>query len=322
MTLKQKQDKKNPDKKNNIPNWIIALIVTISVLFYFILGSWQLSFVIDQLKCKNKEPNCMLPSNPYNAPYRPNIGKSADLMEIFEKAKSAGKNWTIIEILKNIFGISPTKKSKGKIPMRGGNSEKNSNPTHVTNFLTTIDIDGFRPFDIFNNPPGWPYSWAEEPSSWETGYFSEWFGKMQINTWSATRGILYGYLSLFNSLTENIITRFLLTWWMPVIVSLALVFQPILSFCSCLWANFSAGIPWGIFFFFIPIITSITTLLQHIQLVAYVIIGGIIGSGPSQVSKNLNLDLSKGYGRIMQAILAFGLIITLVLFIVDKTKKQ
>ena len=59
MNLKQRQNKKTKKPSNNIPNWVVSLIVTFGILLYFILGSWQLSFVIDQLKCKNKLPNCL-----------------------------------------------------------------------------------------------------------------------------------------------------------------------------------------------------------------------------------------------------------------------
>ena len=315
MNLKQRQNKKTKKPSNNIPNWAVSLIVTFGILLYFILGSWQLSFVIDQLKCKNKLPNCLLPSNPYSVPYRPNTTKHADLMDIFERAKSAGENWSILELLKKVFGITPNATNKS---MTGGNVSKRAKK--INNFLTEVDIDGYKPFDIFNGPPSWPYSWADEPSNWETGYFSQWFGNMQINSWSSARGILYGYLSLFSSLTDNLFTRFILTWCMPVIISLSIVLQPLVSFISCLWGNFSAGIaPWGVVFFFIPIITMATMVLHNIQMITYMTIGGIIGSGPTQVSKNLNLDTGKGYGRIMQAILAMGLIISLILFIVDKT---
>ena len=314
MTLRRSRAKKSGntgDSKKKRPNWVNALITTFCIVFYFIFGSWQLSLVIDQIKCKNKTPGCLLPNDPNSIPYR---SKASGLMDIFKKATSAGKNWTILEILKKIFSIIPTNKS----PMRGGsNQTKNSN-----NVSTKPDINRFRPFDISNGPVGWPYSWAEEPSEWQTGYFSQWFGEMQIKSWSASRGLLSGYLSIFNSLVDDILTRFLLTWMMPIIILLVLVFQPILSFCTCIWANLSAGIiPWGIVFFFVPIITIITTFIQHFQLMIYVITGGFKGSGLLQVAKNLNLDTTKGYGRIIQAIMALGLIITVILFIVDKTKK-
>ena len=56
-------------------------------------------------------------------------------------------------------------------------------------------------------------------------------------------------------------------------------------------------------------------------MVAYIIIGGVIGSGADQVMGNLNIDMKKGYRRIMQGVAATGLLITLILFIVDITKK-
>ena len=313
MPLIRSRAKKSGNTSGNSksPNWVIVLIATFGIIFYFILGSWQLSFVIDQIKCKNKTPGCLLPSDPDSIPYR---SMASGLMDVFKKATSAGKNWTVLEILKKIFSIIP----KNKSPMRGG-----SNQTKISNNISTKpDINMFRPFDISNGPVGWPYSWAEEPSEWQTGYFSQWFGEMQIKSWSASRGLLSGYLSIFNSLVDNIVTRFLLTWMMPIIILLVLVFQPLISFCTCIWANLSAGIiPWGIVFFFVPIFTIITTLVQHFQLMIYVITGGFKGSGLFQVAKNLNLDTKKGYGRIIQAIMALGLLITMILFIMDKTKK-
>ena len=313
--------KKNRDEKkgSNIPAWAVMLIVTISICAYFLLGSWCLAFVIDQLKCKNKEPSCMLPGDPNSLPYRPGENAQSSMSDIVETAKSAGENWTILELLKNIFGISP---KKPRATIRGILKRPKKQHKQVNNFLTAVDVDGWKPFDIFNGPPAWPYNWAGEESDCSMFDFSQWFGKMQIEAWAIPRGLLYGYLSLFSSLADNVVSRFLLTLAMPIILSLAIFFQPIVSLISGIWANFSAGVPWGILFFFVPVFTVINMVLQHIQMVAYIIIGGVIGSGPDQVMTNLHIDIKKGYRRIMQGVAATGLLITLILFIVDKTKKK
>ena len=319
MSSLRGKNNKDEKKENKIPAWSVALIVTISICSYFLLGSWCLAFIVDQAKCKNKDPNCMLPGNPNSLPYRPGANTQSGLSDIVETAKSVGENWTILEILKNVFGISP---KKPRTTIRGVLNRQNKKQfKQVNNFLTAVDIDGWKPFDIFNGPPAWPYNWAGEPSECSMFDFTQWFGKMQIDSWSIPRGLLYGYFSLFSSLADNIVSRFLLTWAMPVIISLALVLQPIVSFVSSIWANFSAGVPWGILFFFVPIFTVINMILQHIQMVSYIIIGGVIGSGADQVMDNLNIDMKKGYRRIMQGVAATGLLITLILFIVDITKK-
>ena len=50
--------------------------------------------------------------------------------------------------------------------------------TQGDNLLTSIDVNGFRPFDIFNGPVQFPYSMAYEKAPWyEPSFlnFGKWF---------------------------------------------------------------------------------------------------------------------------------------------------
>lgn len=316
-SLRSKKNKGTTKKESQSPAWVVALKVTFGILAWFLLGSWGLALVIDQMNCTNNQSDCMLPNDEDNIPYRsgPRKHRISGIIGLF---LSIFKNMGILMIIKKIFGIESqpvrSKNKKYKPPRKSFN---------VENFLTKVDVGGFKPFDSFNGPVGWPYSLADDDeSTWESGYFTQWFGEMQIESWAIPRGFLSGFLSLFAPLTENIFTRFILTFLMPIIMILILILQPFVSFCTSVYSNFSAGIfPWGIFFFIVPIFTIMTGMLQNFETFWYLLFfGGKIGTGARQLAINLDLDMKKGYGRIMQVILAVGLITSLVLFIVDKKK--
>lgn len=316
-SIKEKRENNKTSKKGKtVSSWIIAIIITLSIVLYFSFGSWLLSLVTDQNLCSNKIPGCMLPSDPLGPPYS-NINSNAGLIKLLETAKSAAKNWTILEFFKTLLGIVPDKNNPEKPAKR--NFRRYSNKK-VSNFLTKINVEGFKPFDLFNTPAGWPYSWAHEDSTEFTFNFSKWFGNMQITSWSTMRGVFFGYLSLFESFTENYYTRFILTWLMPIIVGIMVFFQPLISFLSCLWGNFNGAhsILWGIIFTIFPIITSVTMGIQNASLAFYVLLAGFLGSGARQFTKNMSLDLKIGYGRIIQAISILGFMTSLVLFVLDQ----
>jgi hypothetical protein len=141
MTLRKNQKENEEKKQKGVSTSRQIFWITTGIAVYFLLGSWQLALVFDQMKClTNKSIPCMLPSDINRMPYG------------------------------------------------GGSTSK------VTNVLTKIKTgDGFKPFDIFNGSPQWPYNLSNDP-----GVVSSWFGNMQRKAWSIPRELLSGFLSLFD----------------------------------------------------------------------------------------------------------------------------
>ena len=80
----------------------------------------------------------------------------------------------------------------------------------------------------------------------------------------------------------------------------------------------------GLVFFFIPIFTIITMHFQMFQLLAYFLIGGLLGSGQEQVAQNF---ATYGHGGYLGIIQTLGVIIclgtlTILVFLLFAAAKQ
>ena len=237
--------------------------------------------------------------------------------------------------LGKFLGVTPKKQTGGrrkggltyrKYKQRGGGSR-------VNNLLTSIDINGFRPFDIFNGPAQMPYSLAYDKSPWyEPSFlnFGKWFGHMQITAWSTARMVLSGYLSAIGALitskneTMNYWSRLLVTLAMPLLLAIPLFVGPLVSFVSCLWGMFKGGYNYlfAILFFIFPCLTIITMALQHLLLIGYFLIGGLLGSGHQQLTQNFASSSGGGYLGILQSAMLMLLLGMLVLVIMGAVAKK
>ena len=198
--------------------------------------------------------------------------------------------------------------------------------------LEIINVEGFKPFNLFNGPVQFPYSWANEKSFLN---FKSWYANMQITSWSMGRGILSGYLKIFRafintkSKTVNYWTRLLMSMALPAILGLALATAPLVSLLTSIYGMFkgSHSLICGIVFFFVPVFTIITMHFQMFQLLAYFLIGGLLGSGQEQVAQNFATYGHGGYLGIIQTlgvIICLGTLTILVvlLFAAAKQKKD
>ena len=268
---------------------------------------------MDQIKCKNKGL-CLLPSNDRSFPYRdPNIAPSPpppppSYASMVEAAVQRAISLSVVA-----KRLLPEKMEGGAatIPSFKAGRQKQK----VNNFLTSVDIGGWRPFDIFNGPVQFPYDLSDKQSPWYFFNFKQWFGNMQITSWSMCRGILHGYLFLFRSFITtknpkiNYWTRLIVTILLPFIISIAVIISPFVTWVINVWSTFKGGqdsILWSIISFFIPFIIFPTMFLQILQLIAYTFIGGILGSGQQQLTTNLHSK--RDYMGILQGIIIIILI--------------
>lgn len=317
----------------------VAMMLLIPILggLWFAVGSWQLSLFIDQIKCHKGDVGCLLPTDTNNFPYKnPQKKTKSGVQESAMAAVDAVVDITKLK-LGQILGVRPKPKPKHsgggrrrkRYVQRGGQSGGQG----VDNILTSIDINGFRPFDIFNGPVQMPYSLAYEEAPWyEPSFlnFGKWFGHMQITAWSTARMALSGYLAGIGALLStkskgmNYWTRLLITVMMPLLLAIPLFIAPLVSFLSCIWGMFKGGYNYlfAIIFFLVPCITIITMTLQHLALVAYFLIGGILGSGQKQIGQNFSGSSSGGYLGILQTGLLLLLIGLLVIVIMGEAKKS
>jgi len=313
----------------------IAMVIALPMLgaLWFMIGSWQLSLFIDQIKCHKGETGCLLPTDTNNFPYKnPTTKVTPSAPEAIEAAGTALGD--IMELqLGKILGVTPKKQKGGRRRGRKRHKQRGGGGPRVNNLLTSIDINGFRPFDIFNGPAQMPYSLAYDKSPWyEPSFlnFGKWFGHMQITAWSTARMVLSGYLSAIGALitskneTMNYWSRLLVTLAMPLLLAIPLFVAPLVSFVSCLWGMFKGGYNYlfAILFFIFPCLTVITMALQHLSLIGYFLIGGLLGSGHQQLTKNFSSSSGGGYLGILQSAMLMLLLGMLVLVIMGAVAKK
>ena len=317
----------------------IGMLVAMPFIFmlWFVVGSWQLSLLLDQVKCHKGQLGCLLPVNPNNFPYKdPAVKTKKSGAAILEAIGIATVDSGELFIGK-LFGVTPKKqtggdrrKSRKLYKQRGGGAQS------VNNLLTSIDVNGYRPFDIFNGPVQFPYSMAYEKAPWyEPSFlnFGKWFAHMQITAWSTARMVLSSYLGTIGALMKtknddlNDGVRLALTIAMPLIIGLALFAAPLVSFVSCIWGMFKGG--WNylfaIIFFFFPALTILTTALQHFSLIAYFLIGGlgaVGGSGAEQWATNKSIIGSLLINKWIQFIIFIGLVVVLIIALTFKARQD
>ena len=316
----------------------IGMLVAMPFIFmlWFYVGSWQLSLLLDQVKCHKGQLGCLLPLNTNNFPYKdPTVKTKKSGAAVIESSLTALGDMAELQ-LGEILGVTPKKqmgggrsKSRKLYKQRGGGPQ-------VDNLLASIDVNGFRPFDIFNGPVQFPYSMAYEKAPWyEPSFlnFGKWFAHMQITAWSTARMALSSYLGTIGALMRtknndlNDGARLVLTIAMPLIIGLALLAAPLVSLISCVWGMFKGG--WNylfaIIFFFFPVLTILTTALQHFSLLAYFLIGGlgaVGGSGAEQWVTNKNILLSLLINKWVQAIMFIAGVIVLIIALTLKARND
>ena len=326
-------DNSPPKRLSTTRLMVLLLLVPILGAIGFAVGSWQLSLLIDQAKCHHRDMHCLLPGNPNALPYKgPRQKAKSSAMAAARAAKTSIIDKIKLTALRDIAGVTPRKKRKGgmaathPLPAASGPRIQKGGNKGIDHILTSINIHGFRPFDIFNGPAQFPYDLAYEKSSWwEVINFQEWFGNMQITAWSTARMILSGYLSTFGAMIStndkqiNYWSRLFMTLLMPLILGLAIFLAPLVSFGSSIWGMFKGGHNYflSLLFLFFPCFTVMTMILQMLQLFTYILIGGLLGSGHAQMVQNF-LE----YSGIIQFILAVILLIGLVIFIVGVAKSD
>ena len=316
----------------------IGMIVAMPFIFmlWFYVGSWQLSLLLDQVKCHKGQLGCLLPMNTNNFPYKdPAVKPKKSGAAVIESSLTALGDMAELQ-LGQILGVTPKKqmgggrsKSRKLYKQRGGGPQ-------VDNLLTSIDVNGFRPFDIFNGPPQFPYSMAWEKAPWyEPSFlnFGKWFAHMQITAWSTARMVLSSYLGTIGALMKtkndslNDGVRIALTIAMPLIIGLALFAAPLVSLISCVWGMFKGG--WNylfaIIFLFFPVLTILTTALQHFSLLAYFLIGGfsaVGGSGSEQWAINKGIVGSLLANKWVQAINFLAIVVVVIIVLVLKARQD
>ena len=307
------------------------------LIFCLVFGSWELSLLIDQVKCHKGIPGCLLPTDAHNFPYQ-----DPALKDKKSGSQILGSGLTILSDmaelkLGKILGITPKKqtggarrKSQKKYKQRGG-----AKPL-VNNLLTSIDVNGFRPFDMFNGPVQFPYSLAHEQAPWyEPSFlnFGKWFGHMQITAWSTARMVLSGYFAGIGSLMKtknkqlNEWSRLGIALVMPIIIGIALVIAPFVSVISSIWGMFKGGYNYlfAIIFLFFPVLTILTTVLQHFCLIAYIFIGGlgaVGGSGSEQWAINKSIMGKLLANKWIQFILFILMTVMLVIVLAVKAQQD
>ena len=318
----------------------IGMIVAMPfiLMLWFYVGSWQLSLLLDQVKCHKGELGCLLPMNTNNFPYKdPAVKSQKSRAAVIESSLTALGDMTELQLGK-ILGVTPKPKKQG------GGGRRNSRKLYKQrgggpqgdNLLTSIDVNGFRPFDIFNGPVQFPYSMAYEKAPWyEPSFlnFGKWFAHMQITAWSTARMVLSSYLGTIGALMKtkndslNDGARIVLTIAMPLIIGLALLAAPLVSLVSCVWGLFKGG--WNylfaIIFLFCPVLTILTTALQHFSLLAYFLIGGlgaVGGSGAQQWATNKNIIGELLINKWVQAIIFIGLVVVLIIALTFKARQD
>ena len=188
----------------------IGMIVAMPfiLMLWFYVGSWQLSLLVDQVKCHKGQLGCLLPMNTNNFPYKdPAVKSQKSRAAVIESSLTALGDMAELQ-LGEILGVTPKPKKQG-----GGGRRKSrklykqqGGGTQGGNLLTSIDVNGFRPFDIFNGPVQFPYSMAYEKAPWyEPSFlnFGKWFAHMQITAWSTARMVLSSYLGTIGALMKT-----------------------------------------------------------------------------------------------------------------------
>ena len=304
------------------------------LMLWFAVGSWQLSLLLDQVKCHKGQLGCLLPVNPNNFPYKdPAIKTKKSGAAILEAIGTATVDRGEL-FLGKLFGVTPKKQKGGSKTQHV--VKRSGAQMQVNNLLTSIDVNGFRPFDIFNGPPQFPYSMAYKKAPWyEPSFlnFGKWFAHMQITAWSTARMVLSTYLGTIGALMKtknddlNDGIRLALTIAMPLIIGLALFAAPLVSFVSGIWGMFKGGYNYifAILFFFFPALTILTTALQHFSLIAYFFIGGlgaVGGSGAEQWATNKSILLSLLVNKWVQFIIFIALIVVLIIALTFKARQD
>jgi len=322
-------------------SFLQLLLYPLIAVVWFALGSWQLSLLIDQVKCHKGARGCLLPSNTDGLPYcDPSNKKIPSSGDVAGAGMSALYDITKLKFFSKIFNVKPKKNKRGSSSQKGGARrqkryiQRGGNTQHGgDNILSSIDVNGFRPFDILNGPVQMPYSLAYEKAPWyEPGFlnFGKWFGHMQITAWSTTRMVLSGYLAAIGAFIStknsdvNYWSRFFVTLAMPLILAVPIFMAPLVSFISCIWGMFKGGYNYlfAIIFFLCPFITVATMTVQHLSLLGYFLMGGLMGSGQQQLAQNFSSSSKGGYLGILQTLLLLLLLGLLILFIMGAAKKQ
>ena len=124
----------------------IGMIVAMPFIFmlWFYVGSWQLSLLLDQVKCHKGQLGCLLPMNTNNFPYTdPAVKSQKSRAAVIESSLTALGDMTELQLGK-ILGVTPKKQAGGGrrnsrklYKQRGGGRQGD-------NLLTSIDVNGFR----------------------------------------------------------------------------------------------------------------------------------------------------------------------------------
>ncbi len=349
-------------------NWIV---ITCVVWLSFLISSWQLALIRDQVFCPKKgsksppAETCWLPSDkgtfPYTRPGSTHKGMSGgpiktaeralhtlegvgeDTLDAAEDVGTIAAGW-LFGADKGTSGGLPSPAQLSKLPSpivppprtrtkrgRGGGRGRRQRGGARGNPFASIDLDGWRPFDMWRGPVGWPYSWADE-SSWF--YLKGWLGRTLITSWAFPRKLLKGYLSSFNVLLNNAslgrFFRFVVTLFSPIILSLCFIVQPFVTAFSTIYGAFSTGFGiWGFLWalWLVLPVTLVTTALQHVFLALYFVLGGFFGTGKHEFKLNASWyreGRQGGYLFIMQIVtgvlLTLGLLSALLPFAMEGSK--
>jgi len=323
----------------------IAVILWLS----FLVSSWQLALVKDQIFCKKKKaggapnPKCWLPSDPTTVPYTTIGIQREHTPGPVERARRAVRHaaeiaggvatdaTNVVEDLGTIAKAQLMEAAERKAQKGGQPAALRRRPV---NPLAAIDLDGWRPFDTWSGPIGWPYNWADLSDLF---YLKGWLGRTEISSWSLSRKALLFYFRSINSLITvpdypgiSRAFRFVATLLMPALLAISIIVQPIVSFFTAAYGSFSTGLGFSGFFWgclLVLPIAVITTILQHISLIGYLFLGPFFGSGKDQFGINIRYQSrgkAGGYLRIMQVItfilLSIGLLAAVLPF--AKTEYQ
>ena len=353
-------------------NWIV---ITCVVWLSFLISSWQLALIRDQVFCPKKgsksppAETCWLPSDkatyPYTRPGATHPGMSGGPIKAAKRALHTleGVGEDTLDAAEDIgtiaagrlFGLgdktsaglpSPAQLSERPSPiihpLRTSARRRAKKATRRTkgrgqqggargNPFAAIDLDGWRPLDMWRGPVGWPYSWADD-RSWF--YMKGWLGRTLITSWTFPRKLLKGYLTTFNVLLDNAALgrffRFLITLFMPIILSICIVVQPFVTAFSTIYGAFTTGFGiWGFLWalWLVVPVTAVVTALQHASLMFYFLLGGFFGTGKHEFKLNASWyreGRQGGYLFIMQIItgvlLSLGVLSALLPFAAEGSK--